>query len=210
MNEKEFTIEFFNFLRGRGYPENSIIFEPAVHGAKGRGIRPDVLIIDPARNEKLAVIEIKSGLPKQGGNLGQQLQAYKNAIGEPGLQFYLVVVDTAEVNPHSFNLYVIDESGEFEFINLGLFPSFHALASIKIADKKISILKSFDFHCRTLSAILFGLAMADFICARMGVTVLTTERFGLVGASVLLFLVPYTQKFKGLGFKWERFPQKEK
>lgn len=55
-----------------------------------------------------------------------------------------------------------------------------------------------------LAIFLFLLAVIDFLFAQYGITLFTTERMALVGGAVGLLILPYAQKFKGLGIEWER------
>lgn len=52
--------EFVTFLHNHGYPKDAILAQPALMNREGYGTyRPDFLIIDPKKNEQLAIVEIK-------------------------------------------------------------------------------------------------------------------------------------------------------
>lgn len=212
MNEREFVsrieAEFVKFLLTRGYSEDSIIYEPAALGVGGRMYRPDFLLIDPVRNEKLAIVEVKGILPHQ--NVKVQLEKYKKALGGSRLQAFVVVPDETDKSPLPFSVYVFNASGEAEQIKPELFPTFRALASNTIAEQKQATLDGFDRLCWGLAVCSALLAIADFILERRGIELLTTVRLWLVGGSLALALGPYTQKFKGPGFEWERRATREK
>ena len=54
-----------------------------------------------------------------------------------------------------------------------------------------------------------SVVIADFVCAQYEIELLTTERMALLGACVALVVIPFAQKFKGLGIEWEKAKRDE-
>jgi hypothetical protein len=219
MNEREFhsklEAEFSTYLKTLGYPEGSLIYEPSIKVAN-RIYRPDFLIIDPANNERLAVIEVKGKILDRIESVKEQLNAYRAAIGDTTIPAFLATPSEAYVAEHPFDLFQLKDDGDFEKIDLRLFPVFSALSTNKaaekkkeISDKKEEVTSSFESISRWIAALLMLLVVADFVCSFFEITLLTAERLTLLGGAVALIVIPYAQKFKGLGIEWEKATTKK-
>jgi len=219
MNEREFhsqlEAEFSAYLKTLGYPDGSLIFEPSIKVAN-REYRPDFLIIDPENNERLAIIEVKGKLLDRIESVKEQLDTYRKALGDISIPAFLATPSEEYVAEHPFDLFKLKDDGEFEKIDLRLFPTFIALSTNKAADKKKElsdkkeeVSSSFESISRWMAALLLILVIADFICSFFNITLLTAERLTLLGGAVALIVIPYAQKFKGLGIEWEKVSTKK-
>lgn len=220
MNEKEFHSkvegDFASFLKQRGYPDGSLIYEPAIRGTDGGLYRPDFLVIDPANKESLAIIEVKGQLSNRVKGIKEQLDKYKAALGDITLPAFVVTPSDAYVAEYPFDLFTFNRAGELEKVDFRLFPNFEALSTNKATEKKKEIKAEKKAVTGTFEKLSWWLAGgmviimgADFICSRYDITLVTTERLTLLGGAVALVLIPFAQKFKGLGIEWERATSKK-
>ena len=202
--------KFSEYLVSIGYPKDSIVYEPAFLATDGRKkYRPDFLIIDPVKNERLAIIEIKAANQINSITTYEQLSAYSKAVGNDKIPVFLVTPSQDQIFP--FNLYIFNIDGGLIPTDLALFPTFPALTAEDTAErkdelrtKKIQTTETFQAVSWLLAGILFFIIIVDFICAQFSVILITTERMALLGAVVALIIIPYAQKFKGLGIEWEK------
>jgi len=202
--------EFADYLVTIGYPKDSIVYEPAFLAADGlRQYRPDFLIIDPVRKERLAIIELKGTGQLNAESTYRQLRAYSKSVGEDNIPVFLVTPASNQVHP--FDLYIFDIDGGLILTDFALFPTFPALAAEDTAERKselriekVEAVESFQKVSWILATIVLAIVAADFICAQNGIILLTTERMALIGAAVALIVIPFAQKFKGLGIEWEK------
>lgn len=219
MNEREFhsksEADFFAYLKNLGFPDGSLIFEPSVKIA-GKIYSPDFLIVDPDNNERLAVIEVKRKFFDRSELVKEQLNTYRNAIGNTTIPAFLATPSEDNAAEHPFKIFKLRDDGEFEKIDLSLFPSFFSLSSNKaaekkkeISDKKEGITSSFETVTRWTVVSLIALVIADFVCSFFNIKILTTERLTLFGGAVALLIIPYAQKFKWLGIEWEQASTKK-
>ena len=202
--------EFAEYLVTIGYPKDSIVYEPAFFAADGRRqYRPDFLIVDPIKKERLAIIEIKGSSQLNAESTYKQLRAYSKSVGEDNIPVFIVTPSSNQVFP--FDLYIFDIDGGLIPTDFALFPTFPALAAEDTAERKsglrtekVEAVESFQKVSWVLAFIVFTIVVADFICAQNEIVLLTTERMALIGAVVALIVIPFAQKFKGLGIEWEK------
>ncbi len=203
---------FSEYLITIGYPKDSIVYEPAfLSGDINRTYRPDFLIVDPIKKERLAIIEIKGNLSKNAQKTYQQLQAYSKAIGSDNIPLFLVTPSTSDSTMFPFDLHVFNEEGGLIESDFSLFPTFLALTAEESAERKSELRNKkskatelYQYVSWILAALLFVVVVADFIFARHNIVLLTTERAALLGACVALVIIPFAQKFKGFGIEWEK------
>lgn len=202
--------EFAEYLVTIGYPKDSIVYEPAFLAADGRRqYRPDFLIVDPIKKERLAIIEIKGSSQLNAESTYKQLKAYSKSVGEDNIPVFLVTPSNNQIFP--FDLYIFDINGGLIPTDFALFPTFPALTAEDAAERKsglrtekVDAVESFQKVSWLLAFIVFAIVVADFICAQNEIVLLTTERMALIGAVVALIVIPFSQKFKGLGIEWEK------
>jgi hypothetical protein len=212
ISDSKIEKELSEYLVTIGYPKDSIVYEPAFPSKDGRRVyRPDFLIIDPITKERLALIEVK-GLDRiDSKSTYRQLLTYREAIGSDTIPLFMVTPSGSNNSMFPFDLYVFGENGELIKSDFALFPTFPALSAEEVAErkselreKKSKVTESFEFVSRGLAGLLVALVVIDFILVQFEITLLTTERMALLGASVALVVIPYAQKFKGLGIEWEK------
>ena len=210
--------EFAEYLVTIGYPKDSIVYEPAFLASDGNyTYRPDFIIVDPVKKERLAIIEIKGAHLKDTKNTYKQLYDYSKAIGNDKIPVFLVTESLKENKIFPFELHVFNIEGGLMPSDFSLFPTFPALSAEESAErktdlrkKKSDITESFQNISWVLAFVLLAIVVADFICAQYKITLLTTDRMALIGASVALIVIPFAQKFKGLGIEWEKATKNDK
>ncbi len=210
--------KFSEYLVTLGYPKDSIIYEPSFISVDGkRKYRPDFLIVDPIKQERLAIIEIKGRHLLDAKRTYQQLDAYSKAIGNEKIPLFLVTESESPNGFFPFDLYVFSGEGTLIKSDFSLFPTFPGLTAEESAGRKTDLRKaktetveSFQKISWSLAFILLLLVIADFTCAQFDIELLTTERMALLGASVALIVIPFAQKFKGLGIEWEKSTKADK
>lgn len=207
--------EFADYLIALGYPRDSIVYEPAIHSPDGRmRYRPDFLIVDPIKKERLALIEIKGSKDFDYAKVYGQLLDYAKAVGDDNVPLYLITPSESQMLP--FDMHVFSIEGGLLPMEFSLFPTFPALTAEESAERKASLriekkstVESFQHVSWALATLLIFLVIADFIAEQYSIAVLTTERMALIGAAVALVVIPYAQKFKGLGFEWEKAEKRD-
>jgi len=212
--EKEYHLkidkEFAEYLVAIGYPRDSIVYEPAFFASDDRNqYRPDFLIIDPVKKERLAIIEIKGTGQLNAESTYRQLRAYSKSVGEDNIPVFLVTPSKNDMHP--FDLYIFDVDGGLVPTDFALFPTFRALTAEDTAERKsglrtekVQAVESFQKVSWILAFIVLAIVVADFICAQNEIVLLTAERMALLGAAVALVIIPFSQRFKGLGIEWEK------
>lgn len=221
MKERDFhsilESKFAAFLQERGYPDGSLIYEPRLKGSQGKIYIPDFVIVDPSRNERLAIVEVKGRIPDRIKHVQEQIEHYKAAAGDSTLPAFLVTPSEDQESKCPFDLYVFNSENDLEKVDFGLFPAFSGLSSNQIAEqkqdikeKKEQVTSSFQTTSHVTAFVLVSLLVADFLCSLKGVTLLTAERLTLLGGIVVIIVIPFAQKFKGLGIEWERAQDKSK
>jgi hypothetical protein len=106
----KFERAFAEYLISIGYPKDSIIYEPAFLAKDGkRSYRPDFLIIDPAKNERLAIIEIKSNFSSNQESIRNQLRTYSKSIGNDKIPVFLITPAMDEDSQFPFNFYILNQ-----------------------------------------------------------------------------------------------------
>jgi hypothetical protein len=214
--ESQIEQQFFQYLSELGFPQSSIIYEPAFQPiGDGRRYRPDFALLDPKTNEPLAIIEIKGRSdPETLSRATQQVQRYIAALRDRAVRGFVVTPAQSGVG---FDFYTPGENGEPKQVPSSSFLQFESLSSARIAAKKEMLaeekketIDQFLVVCFSAAAFAVALATADFVCSRYGTTLLTAERMALIGAAGALVVIPYVQKFKGLGIEIDRAAKQTK
>lgn len=202
---------FFEHLISIGYPRESIIYQPAAHPVQSMlCYSPSFALIDPKKNEHIAIIEVKEASIGNGSFMYKNMNDYRKAVGNDSIPVYIVSTDHS--NASSFLLHSFDEKGEIKTIDNSLFPSFEALSAQESTDRKADLRvrreeigNRFRKVCWFTSSIFFILAASDFFLKEIyDIDLLTAERISLLGCTLALIVIPFAQKFKGLGIEWEK------
>lgn len=200
---------FFEYLATMGFPQSSVVYEPTFQPiGEGRRYRPDFALIDPATKEPLAIIEIKGRSdPETLSRAAQQVRAYLAALRDKAVRGYVV---TPTASGSGFDFYTLDDDGKPKQVPPSVLK-FESLSTARLAEKKEMLAEEkkettdqFLLVCFCAAAFAILVAVADFICSRYDITLLTTERIALIGAAIALVVIPYVQKFKGLGIEIDR------
>lgn len=200
---------FFEYLANTGFPQSSVVYEPTFQSiSEGIRYRPDFALIDPATKEPLAIIEIK-GRNNSDALIRalHQVRAYLDALRDKAVRGYVVTPDASGAG---FDFFTLDEDGRPKQVPPSVLK-FESLASARLTERKEILVDEkkvatdrFFLVCNASAAFAILVAAADFILSRYGITVLTTERLALIGAAIALVVIPYVQKFKGLGIEIDR------
>lgn len=218
-SEARFAEEFAKFLKQKGYPEESLIYQPTLFAEGKQRYRPDFAIVDPERQERLAIIEVKGSLDDRlRRSATTQLQSYARALENEAIDVFLAV-PVSEINATSqFGFYKLSEDGELIEFSIDEFPHFRSLIANKVATKKEILDReteettdSFKTICFSIAAIVAVLFVADVVLQSFGITLLSTERLSVLGIAIALMTLPFVTKLRGLGFEYERnYPNAER
>lgn len=203
---------FAEYLYQLGYPKESVLYAPLIRSVSDqKAYRPDFIIVDPRKNERVAIVEVKGSSLLDEQKVWSQLRAYSREIGNDKIPVFLVTPGDALDPQHPFRLHIFNVESGLLPAELSLFPPYETLTAEGIAGRKDDIRKkqsevsdSFQKVSWYLSVFLIFIVLADFVCSRFGVVLVTTERMALIGGAVALFIIPFAQKFKGLGIEWEK------
>ncbi|MNF63146.1 hypothetical protein D3C85_773060 [compost metagenome] len=209
--DRELEKHFFEYLISIGYPRNSIIYQPAIHPVQNMMCyRPSFALIDPKKNEHIAIIEVKECKIGGGSSIYKNMRDYSKAVGSDSIPVYIISTDYSDASP--FLLHSLDDKGEIITIDHSLFPSFEALSAKESTDRKVDlrirreyISDKFRKICWVASSLFFILVALDFFLKEFyDIGLLTAERISLLGGALALIVIPFAQKFKGLGIEWEK------
>ena len=209
--DRQLEKEFFDYLLSIGYPKESIIYQPATHPVQSmKCYRPSFALINPENEEYLGIIEIKESRIADGKNIYRNMSDYCKVIAKKSLPVY--IVSTSEDEDAPFILNSFDETGCINAIDHHLFPEFKTLSVKESTDRKsdlrtrsANVSDKFRSVCWLASFILFSLAISDVVFKELyDVTLLTAERLSILGGALALIVIPFAQKFKGLGIEWEK------
>ena len=202
-------------MKFAGFPEGSILFEPSFEPI-GAGVRyrPDFAIVHPESKEPLAIIEVKGEHVPQGLERGiEQLSRYVDALKDKSIKPFLALSSGSD---GKFTFF-IPEDGKPKEVPSSSLLNYEALLSSRYIEKKEHISEEkkettdqFVKVCRWVSFVVLLLVIGDFILSLYDIKLLTTERMVLLTAAIALIIIPYAQKFKGLGVEWERYSGSKK
>lgn len=214
--ESQIEQQFFNYLSELGFPKSSVVYEPVfLPIGDGRRYRPDFALLDPKTNEPLAIIEIKGRNDQVTlSHATQQVQQYIASLRDKGVRGFVV---TPAKSGGGFDFYTPGENGIPKLVPSASLLQFESLSSARIAEKKEMLTEEkreatdqFLIVCFTAAAFAVLVVAADFACSHYGITLLTNERLVLIVAAFILLVIPYVQKFKGLGIEFDRAAKQSK
>lgn len=210
--------KFFEYLVNLGYPKDSIIYDPSLLSVDGRHqYNPSFLIVDPIKQERLAIIEINDRELLDASCTYHNKESFRKAIRNENIQLFIVTESESPMDLFPFDLYLFSLGGKFIKSDFSLFPTFLALTAEESASRKTDLrnaksetVETFQKISWSLAFILLAVVITDFICAQFNIELLTTERMALLGGAVALIVIPFAQKFKGLGIEWEKSTKVDK
>ncbi len=201
--------QFFEYLLKKGYPRDSISFEPRL----GDRHRPDFAITDPATDQRLAYFEVKGQIRSDRQvNAFEQIKKYAEAARPSGSSVYLASLAKSPTLDEPFDFYYVNKDNSVEALPRELFPTFNSLAADVLAGRKANLESSreqtrdhFQIVCWILAVVVLALAIADFVCDQKAIELIDATRLTLLGIVVALIVIPFAQKFKVMGIEYERF-----
>lgn len=204
------------FLQKRGVPESAIVCDPEYKSPSGHlRARPDVALTDADFQMPVAIVEVKSGLkPEKEDRIRAQVESYATLFSD--VPTYLAVEGP---EPDGLTFFRFDrETKLLVKLEAERFPTWGAMLAERITARQAAIAAAERERRETgkeFSVLCYGLAIASLLLVAAdvwakeirGFELLTTPRLGLIGAIVVLPLLPFVQKFKGLGIEVERLSQ---
>lgn len=203
--EDNLILNFIEYLKSHGYPDNSLIFEYTI----ANRYQVDLAVIEPKTKEIIALFEFKKIKDERTEAIAlEQLSRIYKDIDDKSIQLYLV--------------YGKDGIPPFEIYNLKQEDKTLNLVPVRISDYLISKNTKYSkiltnnkknrvkfnnillFICIVLSAILITLLVLDFI----GFIEITINRLIIIGITVALIIIPFANKIRFLGIEWERLQEK--
>jgi hypothetical protein len=201
--------KFAQYLEKIGVPKNALVFQPSYQSvALGRRFRPDVAIVNPETRDPLAIIEVKGlvGFDVIAKTL-EFVQRYASSFSAGAVRSYVAVPGHGE----EFDIYTSDIDGKPKLVPAAILLNYENLVGAHASEKKEALEEekkqttdSFQKVCIGASAFATALAIADFVCARSGIELLTSNRMALIGIAIALAVIPYVQKIKALGVELDR------
>lgn len=206
-SEVERSLKTF-LVSEKGFHVSDLLEDPTYPTTTGlKGVRPDIVGVDPKLREPIAIFEVKAEYREGDAKHINQLRSYFEIDQDGRIPVYLV---TGPPNELHFYKYMDEEKRVEEETSEDL-PSAEQFRAARFDPELPSILREAERTkdnlrrvCWVASAMLISLAVADFVFSFWGVSILTAERMALVGGAVAAAIIPYAQKFKGLGIEYER------
>jgi hypothetical protein len=207
------------FLHERGFPEAAIVRDPEFKTPDGQPrARPDLVLTNPDTREPLTILEVKSDLRSdKHDRIRAQVESYAQIFSD--IPTYLV---TDGPEPLKLAFYRFNrETKQLEEFSPEKFPSLPAMLGERITARQVAIAsvtkeredtsRTFYWFCFLLAAMAFFTAVTDFYLKEAhSIELLTAPRLGLIGAAFGIAILPFVQKFKGLGIEYERLTHESK
>jgi len=192
----------------KGFRVNDLLEDPIYTNADGiSGVRPDLVGVDPKLREPIAIFEVKSEYREKDAKHINQVRSYFRIDSEGRTPVYLVVGPPTDIQFYKYS----DDTNTLEPINKDQLPTAGQFRASRFDPQLAEIRRKADqtrdslkIACWLAAACLIILAIADFICSFYEISILTAERMALIGGAVAAIIIPYAQKFKGLGIEYER------
>jgi hypothetical protein len=197
-------------LREKGYPEDSLVYEP-VFNIGEKTFRPDFGVIDPLRNERLAIFEVVKS--KNEFMKDRNIKRLTSLLLHPKIRNAILLLvqpaeDTSKKFP--FDLFRLESDGKLKEYPIDTFPTFNALSSNETAARKDDVSekeekanKRFKILCFFIAFAILLIIASDIFCEAKSYKLLTSERLTLLGIIVALIVIPFAAKIKFLGIEYE-------
>ncbi len=192
-------------LIAQGYPKDSIAVEYQI----GKNRRIDLVVLDIMKNIPIQIFEIKSAKNSETIQRGkEQLKEFLSFLKNKNTPAYLVFPNENEPNFEIVDIKTLDIDQKQEFSeNLAFAFNYNAQRNARIAEEANLIKKEkehevdrFKITCWIIAGvILVGGILAKLLEYKLEATDLT-----IIGAAIVLILVPYGSKIKILGIEFER------
>lgn len=214
--ELNFYNAIMQVLRAKGYPEDSLIYEP-VFNIGEKTFRPDFGIIDPLRNERLVIIEVVNG--KNEFMRDRDIKRLSSLLLHPQIRNAILLLaqpaeDASKEFP--FDLFRLEQDGELIEYHIDALPTFSSLTSNVIVarrddlkDEEKKTTNKFKALCFVIAFLLIILFVSDIICESKNYKLITPERLTLIGIISALMVLPFAAKIKFLGIEFENLIGKQ-
>lgn len=209
MNERELQAKFIDFLRlEKAFPDSAIRSEVSIVDIEGKvKYQADIALIDPRRNEFIALIEIKSKREHRPlRSAVAQLLEYGRDLQKPHLPLYLISPPIENSN-RVFEIDQVLPNGDVNEVYPDEFPGYDALVAGDKAASKTRMTQKVTHvadNFRTLCWILCGAVLIILALDISNIFVLNTRQLTLIAVAAGLAILPYAAKFKLLGVEFER------
>ena len=196
--------------REKGFDRSYLLEDPTFTNSKGlTNVRPDVVAIDGSTGDPVAIFEVKSELTAdRRAKCIAQLVSYAEIDKDRSIPVFLVAASTSGPG---IEFHKLTDDNELEEVVGPALPNYHQFRAAILAPKLIGARQEakkmkdhFQLLCIGVSVALLLIGVVDFFLERRGVELLTTNRMILLGTAVALLVIPYAQRFKGLGIEYER------
>lgn len=207
----------YELLKSKGFPDNAINPEPVLVTDEKSYI-PDFVLVDPTSNDRVAIIEVKAindesevTIDKVLCNASRMLISMLSDLKYKNIESYIVIV-SAMSGVHK--IFAIDKSGSNKEMPIELFNYDTVVVARRwklrenYLTEKGESLDSFAILCWWVSGGSFFIAVVDFLCSIWNVVLIGPNRMVLIGIGIVLPLIPFFERFRGLGVEFKRMSKK--
>jgi hypothetical protein len=197
-------------VEDRGFDRKILLFDPTYTNTEGiTNVRPDLVGIESNSKEPIVIFEVKTSLTEdKEAKYISQLLSYAKIDKHRAIPVYLVIAGEYL----TLEFYKFNDDNELEPIDSSDIPTYGDFLRAKLAPKLPNLKKEsesekrkFKLLCFTIALLAFILVILDiYLSQKINFELLTIGRIALIGTAIALLLIPYAQKFKGLGIEYER------
>lgn len=196
IQEKVRTIEeLLSYLVKNNYPPESL----ATYWEKDNHIY-DLAIIHPETREVVAIIElnIKNKLMSSSAGLRKTIASYLKLKKETNIPLFHVEKYHSGLKIYQF--VSPDNSEKGTFIPLRKIPNYEDIKLKSLGEKRKTAMDKIQIICCIFGIIVFGILIADIF----NLYKFTTIQMGFLVLTIVLFLIPYSNKLKIFNIEFER------
>lgn len=209
MERRDFEARVHEWLIDeKKYPRTSIQPEAVIAPRKSNApLRADFAVLDNARSEFVAIIEVKSSRDAVSIREGvSQLVDFRESLAKPFIPLFLFC-KPSEGAGVPFEVSQILQDGTQKRIELSEFPEYGTLisgdrSSVKVARevKARDVVDAFKVVCFILAAVTAVFLALDVF----GVLVLSARQMVIASVAAAFLILPFAAKLKLLGVEFER------
>lgn len=193
---------FRDRLKAANFPQEYIVRDWAV----GRKYKADMALLDPISRAPVAVIELRKTLDNKSiATARQELTAFADAIGNPGVRQYIGTLENGAVKLYKVPR-ELSAPTKSDLISAKV-PAFEHLVSTAraalVSDKRVQHKERgdhFKWVCWAMALIVVAVIVVD----AFGWYTLNEARLALIGAAAALVVIPFASRLKMLGVEFER------
>lgn len=187
-----------HFLLSRGYPNDALLHHQPIDAH----LRPDVTVIDTRTNKPLALIRIEDSFPEK-GMLQETESHYSTFLNRHKERLAVYLFTRPENESHEPTIFILNESRNWEPIATEQFPNYAALLSqerLGIKEDRNQTIHNFKIVAYFMAIFFLSLFSASLWSGHD----LTNSQLYLLGAALLLMVLPHYVKIKIAGLELER------